>query len=76
MNERSIIDLASRFDGYLAPICPEIVRLSEAGLITTQYAGDGYVIARAVLTPKPRREGYRSSRMQWKRPVEMSAGAS
>jgi hypothetical protein len=48
------LELARRFDGYLVQLDRTIVELREAGLITTVYAGDGYVIARAVPAPLSR----------------------
>ncbi len=50
----SVLDLAQRFDGYLVQLDRTIVELREAGVITTVYAGDGYVIARAVPAPLSR----------------------
>jgi hypothetical protein len=47
------LELAQRFDGYLVPLDAEIVALRDAGRITTKYAGEGFVIARAVPAPPP-----------------------
>lgn len=62
------LELAQRFDGYLVQLDETIVQLREADLITTIYAGDGYVIAKAVPVSRPRpqvifpREAKRSAR--------------
>lgn len=55
MNEKAAfaLELARRFDGYLVQLDATIVEMLEAGLITTIYAGEGYVIARAVAIPMP-----------------------
>ena len=46
-----VIELSRRQDGYLVQLDAGIVELREAGLITTTYAGDGFVIARAAPAP-------------------------
>jgi hypothetical protein len=48
------LELAHRFDGVLVPLDAAVIELREAGLITTVYAGDGYVIVRAVPAPLSR----------------------
>jgi hypothetical protein len=47
----AILDLASRFDGYMVPFNADICELRDSGLITTTYACEGFVIARAVPAP-------------------------
>ena len=66
MSEQStILDLAARADGYMTPFSTDIVELRDAGLITTAYACEGFVIARAAPQPAGHRRapyGWRSSR--------------
>jgi hypothetical protein len=50
-----IFALARRPDGYLAQLDDAIIELRHAGLITTKYIGDGFVIARTVPAVMPAR---------------------
>lgn len=54
MTDQATLELSRRFDGYMVQLDEVIVRLRDAGLITTKYVGDGYVIARAVPAPLAR----------------------
>lgn len=43
------LDLARRPDGYLAPSSDVINELRNAGLVTTQNVGDGFMIVKAIM---------------------------
>jgi hypothetical protein len=49
------LDLAKRRDGYLALGSEAIDELRNAGLVTTQNIGDGFMIVRAIVKPSRRR---------------------
>lgn len=51
------LDLAKQPDGYLAPSSDVIDELRNAGLVTTQNVGDGFMIVRAIVKPALRRAG-------------------
>jgi hypothetical protein len=48
------LDLSRQADGYLAPSSEVIDELRNAGLVTTQNVGDGFMIVRAVVKRAPR----------------------
>lgn len=76
MNSQSaILDLASRFDGYMTPFDETVSDMLRDGLITMAYACEGFVIVRAIPKPQKRLAGYRSLRVQWKRPVRAGMSA-
>lgn len=64
MTPATILDLASRFDGYMVPFNAEVLELLESGQITIRYACEGFVIARAI--PKP--AGHRRAPYGWHGP--------
>lgn len=66
MTSSAILDLASRFDGYMVPFDATISDMLRDGLITMAYVCEGFVIVRAIPKPQKRLAGYRSSRVQWK----------
>ena len=58
------LDLAKRNGGYLVERDdPTILALHQAGLVSMQYMGDGYSIARAVQVA--RTVNYRNARGRW-----------
>lgn len=62
------LDLARQHHGYLALGSEAITELRNAGLVTTQNIGDGYMIVKAVAQPALRRIG--SGRWIWRFPAE------
>jgi hypothetical protein len=61
------LDLAKQRHGYLALGSEAITELRNAGLVTTQNIGDGYMIVKAVPEPALRRVS--SGRWIWRFPV-------
>lgn len=63
-SESTILDLAGKPDGYLVALSQDVIYLREIGFLTIAFVGEGFVIVRAVQTPRRPVPGH-TARGRW-----------